>query len=162
GTGAQWVVLVANADSALILRCQANDAAAFNEIVSRYKNKVHNYVCRMVGPGVDAEDLTQETFVRAYMNIRSFQSRAQLNTWLFRIATNICIDHRRKTARPKAMTVSLLRDSFDEDDGDGEREIPDQKFDPQHAFLNKELGIQLEVAMLALPDKLKTVMLLHD
>src|SRR5262245_56048719 len=100
----------------------------------------------MVGPGLDAEDLTQETFVRAYMNIRSFQSRAQLNTWLFRIATNICIDHRRKTARPKAMTQSLLRDDYDEI-GDSEREIPDEKFDPQHVFLNKELGIQLECAM---------------
>src|SRR5258706_3106197 len=155
------VVAVANADSALILRCQANDAAAFNEIVSRYKNKVYNYVCRMVGPGSDAEDLTQETFVRAYLNIRSFQSRAALNTWLFRIATNLCIDFRRKTARPKAMTVSLMRDDYD-DEGEIEREFPDEKFDPQNVFLNKELGIQLDRAMLALPDKLRTVILLHD
>lgn len=152
---------MANADSALILRCQANDAAAFNEIVYRYKNKVHNYVCRMVGPGTDAEDLTQETFVRAFLNIRSFQSRAALNTWLFRIATNICIDFRRKTARPNAMTVSLQRDDYDAD-GETVREFPDEKFDPQHVFLNKELGIQLERAMQSLPDKLKTVMLLHD
>ncbi len=152
---------MANADSALILRCQANDAAAFNEIVSRYKNKVYNYVCRMVGPGSDAEDLTQETFVRAYLNLRSFQSRAALNTWLFRIATNICIDFRRKTARPKAMTVSLLRDDYD-DDGETEREFPDEKFEPQSVLLNKELGIQLDRAMLALPDKLRTVILLHD
>jgi RNA polymerase sigma-70 factor (ECF subfamily) len=155
------VIAVANADSALILRCQADDAAAFNEIVARYKNRVHNYVSRMVGPGSDAEDLTQETFVRAYLNIRSFQSRATLNTWLFRIATNICIDFRRKTARPRAMTVSLQRDDFDEEI-ETERDIPDEKYNPQIAFLNKELGVQLDDALRALPDKLRTVVLLHD
>src|SRR5438034_989705 len=155
------VVAVANADSALILRCQANDAAAFNEIVSRYKNKVYNYVCRMVGPGSDAEDLTQDTFVRAYLNIRSFQSRAALNTWLFRIATNICIDFRRKHSKIRALTSSLHRDDF-EDEGETEREIPDEKFDPQLVYLNSELGVELKRAIDGLPEKLKTVVLLHD
>ena len=152
---------MANADTALIQRCQANDAAAFNEIVSRYKNRVHNYVCRMVGPGADAEDLTQETFVRAYMSIRSFQSRASLNTWLYRIATNICIDFTRKTSRVKAMTTSLLREDS-EDEGEIEREFPDQRFDPQSYSLNKELGAQLQSALQSLPEKLRTVVLLHD
>src|SRR5438034_4008496 len=135
------VVAVANADSALVLRCQANDAAAFNEIVSRYKNKVYNYVSRMVGVGSDAEDLTQETFVRAYLNIKSFQSRAALNTWLFRIATNICIDFNRKHGKARSLTTSLHRDDPNED-GDTDREIPDQRFDPQNILLNKELGKQ--------------------
>lgn len=155
------MIAVANADTALIQRCQANDAAAFNEIVSRYKNRVHNYVCRMVGPGVDAEDLTQDTFVRAYMSIRSFQSRASLNTWLYRIATNICIDFARKNNRTRAMTTSLLRED-NEEEGETEREFPDQRFDPQNHFLNKELGVQLQAALQSLPEKLRTVVLLHD
>jgi RNA polymerase sigma-70 factor, ECF subfamily len=155
------VIAVANADTALIRRCQANDAAAFNEIVSRYKNRVHNYVCRMVGPGVDAEDLTQETFVRAYTSIHSFQSRASLNTWLYRIATNLCIDFVRKRNRIKALTISLQMDEGDEE-SDVERELPDERFDPQYRFLNKELGAQLQVALGSLPDKLRTVVLLHD
>lgn len=152
---------MANADTALIQRCQANDAAAFNEIVSRYKNRVHNYVCRMVGQGVDAEDLTQETFVRAYMSIKSFQSRASLNTWLYRIATNICIDFVRKTNRVKAMTSSFVRED-DDNEHDGELEFPDERFDPQSQFLNKELGVQLQGALQSLPEKLRTVVLLHD
>lgn len=152
---------MSNADTALILRCQANDAAAFNEIVARYKNKVHNYVCRMVGPSADAEDLTQETFVRAYMNIKSFQSRASLNTWLYRIATNICIDFSRKNNRTKAFTTSLHRDD-DEEDGSVELEIPDSRFDPQNLLLNKELGVKLDQALKTLPEKLRTVVLLHD
>jgi len=152
---------VADADSRLILRCQANDAAAFNDIVSRYKNKVYNYVSRMVGPGTDAEDLTQETFVRAYMNIRSFQSRATLNTWLFRIATNICIDFRRKHSKVKALTTSLQREDH-EDEVESERDIPDDRFDPQLVYLNRELGVHLQRAIAGLPERLKTVVLLHD
>ena len=90
---------VMHADLALVQRAQANDRAAFNEIVLRYKSKVYNFVHRMVHSALDAEDLTQETFVRAYLSIRSFQSRASLNTWLFRIATNLCIDYSRKQRR---------------------------------------------------------------
>ncbi len=155
------MIAVANADTALILRCQADDAAAFNEIVSRYKNRVFNYVSRMIGPGTDAEDLTQETFVRAYMNIRSFQSRASLNTWLFRIATNLCIDFNRKRGKARALTTSLQREDLDEE-GETDREIPDERFDPQRLLLNKELGVELQRALASLPEKLRTVVLLHD
>ena len=155
------MIAVSNADTTLILRCQANDAAAFNEIVTRYKNKVYNYISRMVGAGTDAEDLTQDTFVRAYLNIKSFQSRASLNTWLFRIATNTCIDFARKNRKVKALTTSIMQ-SDDEDDGEVERDVPDSRFDPQSLFLNKELGVQLDQALKALPEKLRTVVLLHD
>lgn len=154
------MIAVSNADAALILRCQANDAAAFNEIVTRYKNRVYNYICRMIGAGLDAEDLTQETFVRAYLSIRSFQSRASLNTWLFRIATNLCIDYSRK-AKKTPWQVSLSQEDTEEG-GDQEYDLPDSAFDPQNALLNKELGRRLEDAIAALPDKLRTVLLLFD
>lgn len=155
------VIAVSNADTSLILRCQANDAAAFNEIVARYKNKVYNYICRMIGAGLDAEDLTQETFVRAYLNMKSFQSRASLNTWLFRIATNICIDHTRKNRKIKTLTTSLSKEDY-EDGEDIERDIPDQRYDPQLLLLNSELGVQLTEAIRGLPEKLRMVVLLHD
>jgi RNA polymerase sigma-70 factor (ECF subfamily) len=147
-----------HADLTLVRRAQANDRAAFNEIVLRYKSKVYNFIARMVPSAQDAEDLTQETFVRAYLSIRSFQSRASLNTWLFRIATNLCIDYSRKNKKTAGLTTSLSADS-DEDD---EREIPDAVYDPQRILLNKELGAQLEQALLELPEKLRTVVLLYD
>lgn len=155
------MIAVANADATLIKRCQADDAAAFNEIVSRYKNKVYNYISRMIGPGSDAEDLTQETFVRAYVNMKTFQSRATLNTWLFRIATNICIDFNRKYGRIKAMTGTLYRDDA-EDESESLIDVPDSRYEPQHVALNAELGVQLQQALKGLPEKLRTVVLLHD
>ncbi len=149
-----------HADAALIQRAQANDRAAFNEIVLRYKSKVYNFISRMTASPNDAEDLTQETFIRAYTSIRSFQSRASLNTWLFRIATNLCIDHSRKSnARAKTISLSIENE---EDDSESQRDIPDASFDPQRLLMNKELGGRLEIALRELPEKLRTVVLLYD
>ena len=149
------------ADTALVQRAQANDRAAFNEIVLRYKSKVFNFVHRMIPSVQDAEDLTQETFVRAYTSIRSFQSRASLNTWLFRIATNLCIDYSRRTRKSQGMVTSLSQETDDEE-SERERDIPDHDYDPQRLLLNKELGTQLDRALRDLPDKLRTVVLLYD
>lgn len=155
------MIAVSDADARLVLRCQANDAAAFNEIVARYKNKVYNYICRMVGAAADAEDLAQETFVRAYMSIHSFQSRASLNTWLFRIATNLCIDYLRKGRRAKAMTATPCRE-ITEEENDAVSDLPDERFEPQRSLLSKELADHLDRALQTLPEKLRTVMLLYD
>lgn len=149
-----------HADTALVQRAQAHDRAAFNEIVLRYKSKVYNYIYRMVHGATDAEDLTQETFVRAYLSIHSFQSRASLNTWLFRIATNLCIDYGRKK-KTQAATTSLFQENED-DESEAQRDIPDVAFDPQRLMLNKELGRQLDAALRELPEKLRTVVLLYD
>ncbi|HLI47614.1 MAG TPA: sigma-70 family RNA polymerase sigma factor [Chthonomonas sp.] len=150
-----------HADTALVQRAKANDRAAFNEIVLRYKDKVYNYVYRMVRNATDAEDLTQETFVRAYLSLHSFQSRASLNTWLFRIATNLCIDHCRRAKRTQGLVTSLSPDNEEEEEG-LQRDIPDATFDPQRLLLNKELGEKLEKALQELPEKLRMVVLLYD
>ncbi|WP_044949032.1 sigma-70 family RNA polymerase sigma factor [Chthonomonas calidirosea] len=150
-----------HADTALVQRAKANDRAAFNEIVLRYKDKVYNYIYRMVRHATDAEDLTQETFVRAYLSLHSFQSRASLNTWLFRIATNLCIDHCRRAKRTQGLVTSLSPDNEEEEEGP-QRDVPDATFDPQRLLLNKELGEKLEKALQELPEKLRMVVLLYD
>ena len=147
-----------HADFALVQRAKAQDRAAFNEIVLRYKSKVYNYIYRQVESAADAEDLTQETFVRADLSINSFQSRASLNTWLFRIATNLCIDQGRKEKRSR----SLLAPRSSDEDNYVEQEVPDSSFDPQELALNTELGTKLDAALRSLPEKLRTVILLYD
>jgi len=155
------VYAVADADARLVLRCQSNDLAAFNDIVARYQHRVYGYVCRMVGCTPDAEDLTQEVFVKAYHGIRSFQSRASLNTWLYRIATNLCIDYVRRSARCKGLTESLNAE-YSGDDEESERELPDVRYDPLTVALHEELRERLDEAIAALPPKLRAVLLLHD
>ncbi len=152
---------VAEADARLVQRCKANDAAAFNEVVARYKDRVYGYVCRMIGPGADAEDLAQETFVRAYTNIHSFQSRATLNTWLFRIATNLCIDHIRRGQAGRGRDASLSMEDPETRQG-VERELPDNSHNPEQAALNRELGRRIQEALQDLPPRLRAVVHLFD
>ncbi|WP_160725702.1 RNA polymerase sigma factor SigW [Bacillus sp. USDA818B3_A] len=72
------------------------DQDAFGEIVETYKNSVYQLCYRMLGNRHEAEDIAQEAFLRAYVNIKSFNQDLKFSTWLFRIATNLCIDRLRK------------------------------------------------------------------
>jgi RNA polymerase sigma-70 factor, ECF subfamily len=72
------------------------DQDAFGEIVEIYKNSVYQLCYRMLGNRHEAEDIAQEAFIRAYVNIKSFNQDLKFSTWLFRIATNLCIDRLRK------------------------------------------------------------------
>ncbi|WP_064091704.1 RNA polymerase sigma factor SigW [Rossellomorea aquimaris] len=72
------------------------DQNAFAELVELYKDKVFQICFRMIGNRHEAEDISQEAFIRAYINIETFNQNRKFSTWLFRIATNLCIDRIRK------------------------------------------------------------------
>ena len=84
-----------DSDLALVRAVQAGDDRAFDELLRRHTDAVYRFVRRYVESDADAEDLTQEAFVRAYFRVRDFGSRAKFVTWLFRIAHNLCIDFLR-------------------------------------------------------------------
>lgn len=158
--GYAQVIRVPLTDLSLVERCRANDEAAFNEVVSRYKNKVYNYIYRMTGSSDDAEDLTQEVFIRMYTSIDSFRSQSSLNTWLFRIAGNLCIDRFR---RGKNRTAAYsLDDPISDGEGETTREIADHTYEPQRLLENEEMADQIQGALAQLPEKLRATLLLHD
>ena len=154
------VQAVAEADSALVRRCKANDRRAFDDIVARYQDRVLNYVRGMVSDRDDADEIALDTFVRAYAGLRSFESRATLHTWLFRIATNLCIDYRRRRMK-RGVFVSLDAPAASGDDV-SPRDLPDSRYDPARVAADSELGAQLRLAIASLPDRLRAVVLLHD
>jgi RNA polymerase sigma-70 factor, ECF subfamily len=152
-------------DKDLIARCQRADMTAFNAIVSRYKSKIYNYVYRMTGSVEDAEDLTQEVFVRMYTGLSSFRAEASLSTWLFRIAGNLVIDKYRRSKNEKGMVSSLDASYGNSGDGEAEfetREVPDYSQMPEKLLVQKELGAQIERALLKLPEKLRSAIILYD
>jgi RNA polymerase sigma-70 factor (ECF subfamily) len=110
-------------EATLIARAQAQDDTAFDQIVRLYADRIYNYVRRMVGNPQDAEDITQEVFLRAYQGLSQFDGRASFSTWLFRIATNLCIDHKRRQNR-RVQTVPYHRDEEDDEEGDWEFPTP--------------------------------------
>ncbi|WP_170006003.1 RNA polymerase sigma factor SigW [Bacillus fonticola] len=79
-----------------IKQVMKGDQDAFGEIVELYKDSVYHLCFRMLGNRHEAEDLAQEAFVRAYVNIHTFHTNKKFSTWLYRIATNLCIDWIRK------------------------------------------------------------------
>ena len=164
------MICLSQPDTALVTRCQDKDIAAFDEIVARYKHKIFNYIYRMVGDSEEAEDLTQEVFVKTYVSLGSFRSQASLNTWLYRIAGNPCIDsHRKRTRRQNALGGSLVSLSepatadaeIGEDSGPA-RDVPDSSMEPYVVLARKDLDERAHLALQSLPEKMRRVIVLHD
>jgi RNA polymerase sigma-70 factor (ECF subfamily) len=159
----QRSLTLTHSDTSLIARCQQADIAAFNEIVARYKGKIYNYLYRMTGNAEDAEDLTQEVFVRMYTNIRSFRAESSLSTWLFRIAGNLCVDSFRRRKKERGLVHSLDAPIAGGDDDSGAtRDVPDWTHEPDSLLSQKELGAHIQGALAKLPPKLRSAVVLHD
>lgn len=159
------VMRLSHPDTDLVERCRDRDGAAFDEVVGRYKTKIYTYLLRMMGNAADAEDLTQEVFVRLYTSLDSFRSQASLNTWLFRIAGNLCIDHFRRAKKHRAIAFSLdePRDGENTDAGGGQTyEVPDTTYEPYRVAERAETAQQIQQALRQLPEKLRAVLILHD
>ena len=114
------VKALADPDQRLVSRCQAGDQASFAELVERHKAVVFSLVNRLVRNQADAEDVAQETFLKAYLNIKRFRGECSFRNWLCRIATRLSIDHlRAKRRRPVLFEEVEI----------GEQEDPSQRLD---------------------------------
>jgi RNA polymerase sigma-70 factor (ECF subfamily) len=86
-------------DEMLAAQAAAGDDHAFEAIVERYEGRIFRLACRLTSD-TDAPDVLQETFLQAYRHLRGFRGESQFGTWLYRIATNAALMHRRARARP--------------------------------------------------------------
>lgn len=130
----------------------------FEGLVQQHKNRIFGYVCRLTNDSPDAEDITQEVFIRAYQSMHAFRHDAAVDTWLYRIATNLVIDRfRREKRAPQWVPVT-------EDPDEAAKELPsqDRQADPQASIQLNELQSQVQKAVWSLPTKLRTVVVLHD
>ncbi|MFK8046576.1 MAG: RNA polymerase sigma factor [Crocinitomicaceae bacterium] len=91
-------------ESQIIQKVQAGDYQAFSELVNRHKNMVYSLVLRMVPSAEDAEEVAQDSFIKAFKAIKSFQAKAKFSTWLYKIAYFTAINHLRKK---KALTSDI-------------------------------------------------------
>lgn len=151
-----------NSDTALVERALNNDLAAFEQLVSRYQNKIIGFVARMLNDADEAEDVAQEVFIKAYRSLDSFRGASSFSTWLYRIATNLCIDRARKRKRSPKSAYSLDEPIDKDDEGSGGRELPDWSAEPQQGVERDELRRQVRQTMAEMPEKLRTVLVMCD
>jgi RNA polymerase sigma-70 factor (ECF subfamily) len=142
-------------DLNLIESFKQGDTSAFGEIVLRYQDKIFNLCRHMLGNAADAEDAAQDVFLKAYQALPKFQPEASLYTWLYRIATNTCIDYRKKP-----IFESLFGDS-----GEGERLVLDRATDapsPEKLYQSKQIDQALQESLGKLSPKLRAIITLKE
>ena len=144
-------------DEALIRASQAGDLEAFNLLVQRHERPVFNVALRLLRDVGLAEDATQDTFIRAWQNIRTFQT-GSVRSWLYKIATNRAYDMLRASARRPAGSLEAEAVEIEPiwTSGGAGEESPDA------LALRRELSIYLERALTALPEDQRMVVLLVD
>jgi RNA polymerase sigma-70 factor, ECF subfamily len=132
------------------------DQDAFAEVIELYKDKVFQICFRMLGNRHEAEDISQEAFIRAYVNIHTFNQKRKFSTWLYRIATNLCIDRIRKKKPDYYLDAEVTGTDgltmYSQVAADGQ--LPEEEVEEM------ELQAEIQRQILKLPDKYRSVIVL--
>ena len=147
----------------LVRRCVAGDAAAWEEIVQRYHRRIYNICYRFAGSGNDAEDLTQEVFIKMYRTLHSYDvDRGAFMTWVTTITRNLLVDHFRKSKQER-MTDSLDTVSSEHEDAMPlSEQIPDRGPAQDSRVQSRETGETVHQALQKLSPELREAVILRD
>ncbi len=137
-----------DADYDLVLQSQNGNPAAFELLIRSHQRMIHSLTFRMTGSLADAEDLAQETFIRAYEQIGSFRGTAKFSTWLYRIAFNTCLNWRQSEARRFQLHVAA-GEELSATHGTGEMASPET-----------QANQSVQAALLKLPAKQRAAIVL--
>ena len=134
------------------------DVNAFEKLVLEYEKSVYALTQRMTGNAEDAADMTQETFIKAYNSLSSFRGDSKFSVWLYRIATNVCLDFLRSKSRKP--TVSL---SMEDDDGEEvELDIADESQSPERLLERGLTRDAVRRGLNALSSEYRQILLLRE
>ncbi|GAB4431977.1 MAG: sigma-70 family RNA polymerase sigma factor [Anaerolineales bacterium] len=139
---------------------KAGDKAEFVRLVDAYSAQIYRLALKMLGDQQDAEDVLQNTFLKALQAIGKFEGRSSLSTWLYRIAANEALMLIRK--RKPATSVPLDYEPEDEDDIQHPTQFTDWCCLPESELMDAEAKAYLDAAIQRLPEKLRVVFLLRD
>lgn len=139
-----------------------NDRKEFDALVHRCHRQAYNIAYRLAGNHADAEDLTQETFLRAYRFFDRYNRDMPFENWLYRIMSRVFIDELRKRPKFKTQSIDQSLNLGDSGDADVLLEIPDVNGDPEQMVLNASLDEKLQRSLDALPDEFRFAVILAD
>src|SRR5712671_2288573 len=148
-----------SSDAEFMLRVKAGDQPAFNYLVQKYRRPLVSFMYRMARNAGVAEDLAQEVFLRVYRSRESYEASAKFTTWLYRIATNLAVNHARDTRheRPENQV------SLDEPDEESGRtlDLPDRGPSAEETIMRRERTLAIRSKVEALPERQRLAVIMH-
>jgi RNA polymerase sigma-70 factor (ECF subfamily) len=137
------------------------DHAEFERLIERTQRQAYNIAYRMTGNRDDAEDLTQEAYLRAYRSFGTYNRQMPFESWFFRILSNLFIDLLRR--RPKQKPLSLDQPMGDEENEENLLlQLPDEAGNPEHNLMDQVMDERLQTALATLPEAFRVAVLLCD
>jgi RNA polymerase sigma-70 factor, ECF subfamily len=156
------VPAVEPSDETLAARAAAGDNSAFEAIVQRYQARVFRLACRLTSD-TDAPDVLQDTFLQVYRHLQSFRGDSQFGTWLYRIATNAALMHRRSKARHPADSLDQYLPRFDADGKHAATPVQLQVASHADELLDRQtLADKARDVIARLPDTYRDAFVLRD
>lgn len=140
-------------DEQLIAEALKGSQKAYTQLVEQHKKAIFHIINKIVRNDEAANDLVQETFMKAFSSLATYRSEYRFSTWLYKIAANASIDYLRKR---RINALSLDR-PMETRDGTVEIEVPDYSFHPEHDLIRKQQRISIEEAIDSLPKKYRDV-----
>jgi RNA polymerase sigma-70 factor (ECF subfamily) len=144
-------------DAAVMLRVQAGDDAAFDHLVGKFRRPIISFMYRMARNQAVAEELAQETFLRVYRSRQTYAAEAKFSTWLYRIATNLAVNHARDSRNERA-GVSL--DESDQETGQT-LDVADGTPNVEQEILRRERLVAIRRHVDELPERQRVAVLMH-
>lgn len=146
-------------DADVMLRVKAGDESAFSYLVQKYRRAMVHFMYRMAHSPAVAEDLAQEVFLRVYRSRESYEASAKFTTWLYRIATNLAVNHVRDTRHERQGNMASL-DEPDEETGQT-LDVADSKPTTEEVIIQRERMAAIRNKVEGLPERQKLAVLMH-
>ena len=146
-------------DADIMLRVKSGDQPAFEYLVQKYRRPMVSFMYRMARNAAAAEDLAQEVFLRVYRSRETYEASAKFTTWLYRIATNLAVNHARDT-RHERPEVQVSLDEPDEETGTT-FEVPDASLNAEQAMVRRERMMAIRKKVEALPEQQRLAVIMH-
>jgi RNA polymerase sigma-70 factor (ECF subfamily) len=146
-------------DAEVMLRVRAGDESAFDYLVQKYRRPMVSFMYRMAHNAAAAEDLAQEVFLRVYRSRASYEASAKFTTWLYRIATNLAVNHARDTRHERPENMASL-DEPDEETGTT-MDVADTSPNVEEKLVKQERLKAIRQKVQSLPERQRLAVLMH-
>lgn len=146
-------------EQTLVEKAKQGDVEAFETLIAEHQKRIYNIAFKMIGNQEDALDLSQEVLIKIFKNLHKFHGSAKFSTWVYRVATNTCLDEIKK--RRKYTTYSI-DERIQTEDGDLTADIPDTAPTPEASAVQKDVQKIIQEGIAKLGDEHKKVIILRD